>query len=63
MVGGEYEESKIVDPTRDASSSSRVDRGGDWDYGAGYYRVAYRLDDYPSSRGNDIGVRFFRTKK
>ena len=60
---GEYEESKIVDPTGDTSSSVRVLRGGNWRRLAGYCRVAYRSSFSPSNRDYDRGVRFFRTKK
>ncbi len=56
-------ESKIVDPTGDASSSRRVIRGGNWCFSNGKCRVAARSKYGLSVRLLYLGVRFFRTKK
>jgi len=42
------------------SGSSRVDRGGGWNYGAGYCRSAYRSGNNPSNRNADLGLRLAR---
>ena len=44
------------DPTG-ASGGSRVRRGGSWNYLADYASRAYRYDDNPDSRFNDVGFR------
>ena len=60
---GDYEESKVVDPTGDASAWNRVRRGGDCYCFAKYCRVALRNYYLPWYRVDSYGVRFFRTKK
>jgi formylglycine-generating enzyme required for sulfatase activity len=53
----------VEDPRGPESSpgSSRVTRGGSWNYSASHCRSAYRNDYGSSSRYNNIGFRLFRT--
>jgi len=57
---GSYTSSAQIDPTGSASGSYRVNRGGDWYYGAGSCRVANRNNDGPASRRNYVGFRVVR---
>ena len=56
-----YSESPQNDPQGPNSGSSRVLRGGGWDYNGSNCRVAYRVRDYPDLRGNDFGFRLVRS--
>jgi formylglycine-generating enzyme required for sulfatase activity len=47
----------VVDPTGPASGSSRVRRGGSWNYGGTDLRSSKRGDNTPSDRYNAIGFR------
>ncbi|MCX6880692.1 MAG: SUMF1/EgtB/PvdO family nonheme iron enzyme [Verrucomicrobia bacterium] len=49
------------DPHGATSGSSRVIRGGRWDYYANYCRVAYRYDNAPGGSGNNRGFRVVRS--
>ena len=44
-------------PTGPSSGSIRVNRGGGWNYSAGYCRVAYRNNYSPGDRNSDLGFR------
>ncbi len=57
---GSYSSSPSVDPTGPNSGSSRVIRGGCWNYGAGRCRSADRGHRYPGGRGSFIGFRLVR---
>ena len=50
-----------VDVQGPASGSNRVRRGGSWDVGPQYARVALRNNDFPGRRGSFLGVRLLRT--
>lgn len=52
LLGG-----SVTDPQGPVSGSSRVVRGGSWDYGAGYCTSSYRYNDYPSYRPYACGFR------
>lgn len=54
---GSYATGAVTDPVGYASGSSRVLRGGSYDYNAQGCRSAYRSRDYPSYRGYDFGFR------
>jgi formylglycine-generating enzyme required for sulfatase activity len=49
--------SVAVDPPGPPKASSRVRRGGSWDYFAGDCRPAYRYRDAPENRDYDLGFR------
>jgi formylglycine-generating enzyme required for sulfatase activity len=51
----------VVDTESSASGLNRVFRGGSWDFGPRYARVADRSDYAPGNRINDLGVRLLRT--
>ena len=40
-----------------ASGANRVNRGGGWNYAAGYCRSAFRNGGTPTNRNNDYGFR------
>ena len=42
-----------------ASGGRRVERGGGWDDGAGYAARAYRDNNNPDNRNNNLGLRLF----
>jgi len=52
-----YSESPTNDPPGPASGSSRVFRGGGWDFGTSYLRVASRSYFTPSYLGDSEGFR------
>ncbi len=52
-----YGKSPAVDPEGPSSGSSRVGRGGGWDYGARYCRSAYRSIFSPGYRDYFLGFR------
>jgi formylglycine-generating enzyme required for sulfatase activity len=59
---GSYDPAVLTDPRGPAASGSyRVDRGGCWDNGAGYCRVAVRAYGNPSYSGNFFGFRVARS--
>ena len=49
-----------TDASGASSGSSRVKRGGCWDYNANYCKVSYRSFHDPYSRYNDFGFRLVR---
>ena len=56
-----YETSPSRNPKGPSSGTSRVLRGGGWDYlDDYYYRCAFRFDDYPSGYGGGLGFRLAR---
>ena len=57
---GDYSSSSLADPSGATSGSSRVYRGGGWDYDAWNPRVSNRYWDAPSDRSNGIGFRLLR---
>ncbi len=52
-----YARSLPEDPAGPASGVHRVNRGGGWDYGAGYCRSACRVMDLPEDRFFGLGFR------
>jgi len=52
-----YEDSPKRNPTGPDSGSSRVSRGGSWDFRPGRVRSANRLRGRPASRDYDLGFR------
>jgi len=52
-----YPGGALTDPVGPASGSSRVPRGGSWNYGGAVLRSAWRGSDTPSYRGNHVGFR------
>ena len=54
---GDYGSGPQTDPTGPSSGSSRVLRGGSWNYDAGYCRSAYRSAGDPTDRSNYCGFR------
>jgi formylglycine-generating enzyme len=54
---GAYPSGSVTDPTGPASGSSRVLRGGSWDYGGTYLRSAERINYTPSHRHHALGFR------
>jgi formylglycine-generating enzyme required for sulfatase activity len=57
---GAYATGPVTDPTGPAGGSSRVFRGGSWNYNVRFSRCAYRLDIAPESRLSFIGFRLVR---
>jgi formylglycine-generating enzyme required for sulfatase activity len=57
---GTYSGTAQTDPLGAVSGSSRVVRGGYWDYSAENVRSAYRVSDNPSNRFYGIGFRLVR---
>lgn len=51
------QEATLVDPQGASAGSSRVFRGGSWNYVAAYCRSAFRFGYVPTSRSNDLGFR------
>lgn len=47
-------------PRGPVSGTSRLLRGGDWDFAASYARCAYRVGFTPSGAGDDFGFRCLR---
>jgi formylglycine-generating enzyme required for sulfatase activity len=54
---GTYPGGNVTDPSGSVSGSSRVIRGGSWDYYAYYCRSAQRYNYYPTLRSRYIGFR------
>lgn len=54
---GDYTSATQTNPQGAPSGSSRVGRGGGWDYGARYCRSSYRSYDTPGNRRHDLGLR------
>ena len=54
---GSYGSGAVSDPRGAASGSSRVNRGGSWNYEANYARSANRNDNDPGYRNGNIGFR------
>ena len=52
-----YATSPLTDPGGPTTGSSKVVRGGSWNYSAGRCRSAFRGDGDPSHRGNSLGFR------
>ena len=61
--GSDYPRSHIVNPKGPEAGSSRVVRGGGWDYSARSVRSADRYGWRPFERGYDVGFRLVRTPK
>ena len=57
---GNYSSAAQENPKGASSGSFRVDRGGDWNFFAGYLRSAHRGYFNPSDRYNGIGFRVLR---
>jgi formylglycine-generating enzyme required for sulfatase activity len=54
---GDYAASAQSDPTGPTKGTSRVFRGGSWDFPARYLRSACRLGNAPGMRGDGLGFR------
>ena len=54
---GDYSGSNRQDPKGPLSGSTRMRRGGSWQYGAGQARSTWRSSGYPDDRALDIGFR------
>jgi len=59
---GVYEIPTNPDPTGSRSGSSRVARGGSWNYSARYCRSAERSGYLPDDRHHDLGFRLSRSE-
>jgi len=57
---GTYHETPTTDPVGASSGANRVIRGGSWSCNAGNTRCAYRLNNYPNGRDNNVGFRLAR---
>jgi formylglycine-generating enzyme required for sulfatase activity len=57
---GTYPPEPVTDPTGPSSGSSRVLRGGDWNWHARDCRSAYRGYHSPGNRYYDVGFRLLR---
>jgi formylglycine-generating enzyme required for sulfatase activity len=57
---GDYPTEKVTNPTGPASGSSRVYRGGGWNFSAGLCRAADRSRFAPGDRYCDLGFRVAR---
>ncbi len=58
---GDYSSAPQSDPSGPESGSNRVFRGGGWFNDAGICRSAYRVNDDPADRNEDVGFRLART--
>ena len=58
---GDYDIGTPTDPRGVSSESARVLRGGSWNGGANYSRVADREDSSPGGTGNGVGFRLARS--
>jgi len=58
---GDYPSGSVTNPTGASSGSSRVYRGGGWNYAAGGCRSAIRSSYDPSYRHFNLGFRLART--
>lgn len=54
---GSYPSAAQTDPAGPSTGSYRVNRGGSWNYGATFCRVAYRNSFVPSNRIKYLGLR------
>ena len=54
---GDYTSTAVTNPTGPDSGSSRVFRGGGWDYSADGCRVSYRRYHSPQHRDGNLGLR------
>ena len=54
---GEYSSSAQTNPKGPYSGSIRMFRGGSWNFHAGNCRSSFRINDYPSFRSDDLGLR------
>jgi formylglycine-generating enzyme required for sulfatase activity len=54
---GDYSTTDQTDPRGPASGSTRVGRGGNWNYYAGHCRAAYRYGNPPDDTATNIGFR------
>ena len=52
-----YQNSPTENPTGPADTGYKVLRGGSWYYYTSYVRVAYRNNDAPTGRYNNVGFR------
>ena len=56
--GSFFNASIVNNPVNLKKSGVRVLRGGSWDGGSSeFFRSSYRVYDFPSSRGYDVGFR------
>ncbi|MSR68864.1 MAG: formylglycine-generating enzyme family protein, partial [Phycisphaerales bacterium] len=58
---GSYSAAAVTNPTGPASGSSRLLRGGNWDYDSDYCRASLRAGNSPGNFGSSIGFRVART--
>jgi formylglycine-generating enzyme required for sulfatase activity len=61
--GSEYGTGAVKDPVGPSGGSYRVYRGGGWYYDAAYVRAAYRINDDPGDRYDDLGFRLARSAR
>jgi len=54
---GTYDSSRQIDPRGPASGSTKVRRGGSWQYGQEKASAVWRSNGYPDDRAMDIGFR------
>lgn len=54
---GSYSSGSQNNPVGAPSGSSRVNRGGSWNYNARYCRVSYRSSNAPAGSNRDLGFR------
>jgi formylglycine-generating enzyme len=57
LNSSEYNRGSVSDPRGPATGSDRVVRGGSWNDGAPYCRVARRFDSYPAYANGSVGFR------
>ena len=58
---GDYSGGSQTDPLGPSSGSTRVERGGSWDYGAGSARPVSRRGIFPHHRSYQLGFRLVRS--
>ncbi|MBI2026403.1 MAG: formylglycine-generating enzyme family protein [Deltaproteobacteria bacterium] len=58
-----YKNSPKSNPENKEVGSTRILRGGSWDFGAHVLRSAYRHYHWPDLRYNNLGFRLLRTKR
>ena len=58
---GSYPSGSTTDPTGPSSGSSRVIRGGSWDFSSDYCRSADRNGGTPDNRRSFLGFRVLRS--
>ena len=54
---GNYPSTRQQDPFGPSSNSTRVRRGGSWQYGSAQARATWRSSGYPDDRALDLGFR------